>query len=182
LILLNRGACAVHLLPHRLAEFRKTRGALCGFSPLQDKACNTALHPDQAGSATMHEQQFFEGLQALAIAAFPKRCNNCGRQFATALEFMQQTQSLRMNITGLKQGFDDNNMSIVEAYRNCLCGSTLMDFFSDRRDVSDSGQHRRQLFDKLLPHLREKGMAPAEARGYLLRLLNGQAKPVPFEP
>jgi hypothetical protein len=75
----------------------------------------------------------------------------------------------------LKQSFDDNNNAIVEAYRNCPCGSTLMDFFSDRRDVSDAGQHRRQLFDKLLPHLQEKGMEKAAARDYLLRILRGQS-------
>lgn len=122
----------------------------------------------------MQEQLFFEGLQALAAAAFPKHCNNCGRVYHTADEFLQQTQAIRQSSTGLKQGFDDNNIAIVEAYRNCYCGSTLMDFFTDRRDVSDAGQHRRQLFNKLLPHLQEKGMDRAEARAYLLRVLLGQ--------
>ena len=122
----------------------------------------------------MEERLFFEGLQALAASAFPKHCNYCGRVFASASEFMQQTQSVRQDITGLKQSFDDDSVTIVEAYRNCLCGSTLMDFFSDRRDISEGGARRRELFDKLLPHLQEKGMAKAEARAHLLRLLRGQ--------
>lgn len=122
----------------------------------------------------MEERLFFEGLQALAASAFPKHCNYCGRVFATAAEFMQQTQSVRQDITGLKQSFDDDSVAIVEAYRNCLCGSTLMDFFSDRRDISEAGARRRELFDKLLPHLEEKGMAKAAARAHLLRLLRGQ--------
>jgi hypothetical protein len=122
----------------------------------------------------MQEELFFEGLQALAVAAFPKHCNSCGRVYATAEEFMLQTQAIRKNGSGLKQSFDDNNITIVEAYRNCFCGSTLMDFFSDRRDVSEAGQHRRQLFQKLLPHLQGKGMGPNEAREYLLRILRGQ--------
>ncbi|MDC8757023.1 hypothetical protein [Janthinobacterium fluminis] len=122
----------------------------------------------------MQAQIFFEGLRALAAAAFPKHCNCCGRVFATAEEFMQQTQSVRKNVTGLKQGFDENNIAIVEAYRNCLCGSTLMDFFSDRRGTSEARQRHRELFDKLLPHLQEKGMDRAAARDYLLRIVRGQ--------
>lgn len=123
----------------------------------------------------MQEQFFCEGLRALAAAAFPKHCNCCGRVFATAEEFMRQTQSVRKNITGLKQSFDDSNVAIVEAFRNCPCGSTLMDFFSDRRDISEASQHHRELFDKLLPHLQEKGMERTAARDYLLRIVRGQA-------
>lgn len=121
------------------------------------------------------DQLFFDGLRALVAAAFPKHCNCCGRVFATAQEFMEQTQSLRQNISGLKQSFDDNNIAIVEAFRNCPCGSTLMDVFSDRRDIGPSGQQRRQLFEKLLPHLQEKGMERAAARDYLLRMVRGEA-------
>lgn len=36
----------------------------------------------------MQEQLFFEGLRALAEAAFPKHCACCGRVFATAHEFI----------------------------------------------------------------------------------------------
>ncbi len=122
----------------------------------------------------MEEHLFFEGLQALAASAFPKHCTYCGRVFATAAEFIQQTDSVRKDSSGLKQSFDDDSVAIVEAYRNCLCGSTLMDFFSDRRDISEAGSRRRELFDKLLPHLEEKGMPKAEARSHLLRLLRGR--------
>ncbi|MGK5055522.1 hypothetical protein KIV45_18755 [Janthinobacterium lividum] len=122
----------------------------------------------------MQEQLFFEGLRALAEAAFPKHCACCGRVFATADEFIQQTQALRQNVSGLKQSFDDNNVAIVEVYRNCLCGSTLMDFFSDRRGTSEAYQQRRLLFERLLPLLQEKGMERAAAREYLLHVVRGQ--------
>lgn len=125
----------------------------------------------------MEERLFFEGLQALAASAFPKHCGYCGRVFATAQEFMRQTESVRKDITGLKQSFDDDSVAIVEAYRNCVCGSTLMDFFSDRRDITGAGARRRELFEKLLPHLQEKGMTMAAARGYLLALMRGERKP-----
>jgi hypothetical protein len=121
------------------------------------------------------DQMIFSGLKALVEAAFPKHCRNCGRSFASAEEFLLQTQTVRSDISGLKQSVDDENMIIVEAYRNCLCGSTLMDLFSNRRDASSAGQHRRDLFNKLLPHLQEKGMTQLAARAYLLRLLRGQA-------
>jgi hypothetical protein len=124
-------------------------------------------------------QLIFDGLKALVEAAFPKHCKNCGRRFDTAEEFLLQTQAVRSNISGLKQSVDDENMVIVEAYRNCLCGSTLMDLFSDRRDASGAGQHRRDLFNKLLPHLQQKGLTPPAARAYLLGLLRGQAAQTP---
>ncbi len=74
----------------------------------------------------------------------------------------------------LKQSFDDNNVAIVEVYRNCLCGSTLMDFFSDRRDTSEASQQRRLLFERLLPLLQEKGMERGGARAYLLQVVRGE--------
>lgn len=120
------------------------------------------------------DQLIFDGLKALVEAAFPKHCNNCGRSFATAEEFLLQTKTVRSDISGLKQSVDDENVVIVEAYRNCLCGSTLMDLFSDRRETSSAGQHRRDLFNKLLPHLQEKGLTRPAARAYLLQLLRGK--------
>ena len=62
----------------------------------------------------MQDQLFFEGLRALAEAAFPKHCACCGREFATADDFILQTQSMRQNVSGLKQSFDDNNVAIVD--------------------------------------------------------------------
>lgn len=118
---------------------------------------------------------FFEGLKALAESAFPKQCRNCGKMFLTADQFIAETEAIRQGTTGLKQSVDDDDMTIVEVYRNCTCGSTLMDFFSDRRDVSEGGKKRRDQFDGLLPHLQEKGLSYTEARDCLLRLLRGQA-------
>ena len=116
---------------------------------------------------------FFEGLKALAESAFPKHCTNCGRKFETADQFIAETKTIREGITGLKQSVDDDDMTIVEVYRNCPCGSTLMDFFSNRRDISDVGNSRRSLFNKLLPHLESKGLRRTECRAYLLRVLRG---------
>lgn len=127
---------------------------------------------DETPTETLN-QLIFDGLRALAEAAFPKHCKNCERVFETAEEFLLQTRTLRKDISGLKQSVDDENVIIVEAYRNCPCGSTLMDFFSDRRDVSSVGQHRREMFDRLLLRLQQKGLQRPAARAYLLQLLHG---------
>lgn len=118
---------------------------------------------------------FFEGLNALTESSFPKHCNDCGKVFETANQFIAETKTARQGTSGLKQSVDDDKMTIVEVYRNCSCGSTLMEFFSDRRDTSDAGNKRRSLFNKLLLHLESKGLNQTESRDYLLRVLRGQA-------
>jgi hypothetical protein len=116
----------------------------------------------------------FDGLKALAEAAFPKRCRGCGRTYDNAEQFLTDTKSLRNGVSGLKQSVDDDAATIVEVYRNCACGSTLMDFFNNRRDASDAGAHRRGLFEKVISHLETKGMTRAEGRVYLLGVMRGQ--------
>ena len=37
----------------------------------------------------------YDGLQALANSAFPKKCNTCGRTFENAEEFVLETEKLR---------------------------------------------------------------------------------------
>ena len=77
-------------------------------------------------------------------------------------------------MSGLKQSMDDIDNTIVEVYRNCPCGSTLMDFFSDRRDISDSGLRRREKFAELLAYLIEKGWETQLARTELIKVLRGE--------
>lgn len=93
------------------------------------------------------DESLFEGLKSLSASAFPKTCNCCGRHYETAAAFLQQTNKIPKN-SGLKAATDDDQTAIVELYRNCVCGSTLMDFFSDRRDNSQDGLEQRQKFSK----------------------------------
>lgn len=118
--------------------------------------------------------EFFTGLRALAASAFPKHCANCGKIFASASQFIQETRAIRENMSGLKQSIDDIDNTIVEVYRNCPCGSTLMDFFSDRRDGSDNGLRRRDKFAELLAYLVEKGWEAQTARTELIKVLRGE--------
>lgn len=69
---------------------------------------------------------------------------------------------------------DPDNDASVSVFRNCTCGSTLMVDFQSRRDNSARGSQRRQLFDRMLVRLRQRGLSHDLARTELLRLLNGQ--------
>jgi len=119
------------------------------------------------------DAQFFKGLRALLESAFPKRCANCGRIYQSEEDFLTQTQHISAEKSGLKSSIDDDGTIIVEAFRNCICGSTLMDFFSDRRDLSANGLARREKFDALIKYLLEQGLEFEVARSELLKVLRG---------
>lgn len=122
--------------------------------------------------------EFLNGLRELAESAFPKRCPTCGRTFESAAEFVAQTQPVRASHSGVKAAQDDNGVALLEIYRNCPCGSTLMDFFSERRDVSGKGLQRRQRFGELFDYLVANGMDKAIARAELLKVMRGEPSEV----
>jgi hypothetical protein len=117
---------------------------------------------------------FYEGLTALAADTFPKRCGNCGRLYHSVEDFLRQTEAVRGNHSGLKASEDGGDRTVVELFRNCVCGSTLMDVFNDRRDQSEQGLRRRLRFEQLLDLLEARGIARDTARHELLRLLSGE--------
>ena len=116
----------------------------------------------------------FKGLKALAKSSFPKKCRNCGRIFETAEVFLFETEAVGKSNSGLKEGEDDDGNKIIEIFRNCSCGSTLMDFFGDRRDMSEAGMERRERFKRLLAELCEKGLDYETARRELLKFMHGK--------
>ena len=89
--------------------------------------------------------ELFKGLKALSDATFPKRCAACGMEYTTVEDYIRDTEDISGQ-SGLKKGYDDDDKPIVELFRNCPCGSTLMDCFSDRRDLSEAGLKRRKHF------------------------------------
>lgn len=128
-------------------------------------------------SNSNHTLELFNGLKALSDASFPKKCALCGQEYANVEEYVRKTEDVSGK-SGLKKGYDDDDKPIVELFRNCVCGSTLMDCFNDRRDVSDGGLRRRKLFGKLMKMLTAKGIGRDEARRELLKLLKGESSPV----
>jgi hypothetical protein len=113
------------------------------------------------------------GLRALAEASFPKRCATCGAVFENVQDYVQRTVPISETRSGLKQSHDDDGRTIVEMFRNCTCGSTLMDFFSDRRDFSEGGARRRERFADLLDYLIGAGLDRPVARSELLVIMRG---------
>ena len=125
----------------------------------------------------LSDPALYAGLQALAESAFPKRCNTCGRVYPDAASFVAQTQMVPSG-TGLKASQDDGGLPIVELFRNCVCGSTLLDVFGDRRDLSPEGQARRARFGEMLDYLETQGFRRNEARLELLNVLRGDSAKV----
>lgn len=117
--------------------------------------------------------ELYQGLQALVDAAFPKTCSKCGASYQNLEEFLRGTSST-LSSSGLKQVEKDRNKSVVELYRNCQCGTALMEFFCDRRDDSQTGVLVRAKFSQLLNLLQETGLSVATVRAELTQVLRGQ--------
>lgn len=115
----------------------------------------------------------YSGLQFMRASAFPKKCPGCGRVYESADDFFSQTQSV-MGKSGLKQSMDDDDTTLVELFRNCICGSTMMEECRDRRDTSELGLRRREKFSQLLELLKDSGMDAQVARQELLKVMRGE--------
>lgn len=119
------------------------------------------------------DAEFYKGLQALSDLSFPKICNTCKKRYETVEEFIKDTEAIREK-SGLKEDLDDDNKVIVGLFRNCSCGSTLMDEFNDRRNLSKAGIARRIKFQELMDKLIHKGIDQDTARIELLNVMRGQ--------
>ena len=119
------------------------------------------------------DSELYQGLRELSAGEFPKVCSNCGRVYQTLDEFLQQTNAIAGK-SGLKAARDDDDRPIVELFRNCVCGSTLMDFCRSRRDESAAGHRRRENFERTMKLLMVRGMDGATAHAELLKLMRGQ--------
>ncbi|TVT51125.1 MAG: oxidoreductase [Denitromonas halophila] len=124
------------------------------------------------------DAELLAGLKALAASAFPKRCANCGHVYQDEAAYLSETLPISPNASGLKRSEDDDGATIVEAFRNCACGSTMMDFFSDRRDDTEAGERRRARFGELLSYLTDRGLAPDAARRELRKVMRGEPSDV----
>ena len=125
-------------------------------------------------SKATDNEDIYAGLRHLADSAFPKRCAACGRIYQNAAEFLAATQPVRENSSGLKQSHDDDGQAIVELFRNCVCGSTLLESYRNRRDLSDKGIVRRKQFQDMVGKLTATGCPEETARNELLKFVRGQ--------
>lgn len=121
----------------------------------------------------------YDGLQALAKSSFPKRCRNCGRLYHDAESFIAETRLINAKKSGLKSTHADDGSLQVELFRNCPCGSTLMDVFNNRRDISENGIKRRNNFDNLLIMIQKQYDVDRDiARDELLKIMQGEASDI----
>jgi hypothetical protein len=125
--------------------------------------------------------ELLEGLNALFESSFPKKCACCGRIFETSEQFLFETQEVPYGKSSLKEVIEDDGAAIVEVFRNCPCGSTLMDEFQNRRDDTEKGLIRRQNFAKLMDYLMAQGVPKETARQELLKFLHGEASEIVAE-
>ncbi|MEW6647663.1 MAG: oxidoreductase [Pseudomonadota bacterium] len=119
------------------------------------------------------DSELFAGLQEVGAGAFPKVCPNCGRTYENLAQFLELTVPAGGH-SGLKSALDDDDRPVVELFRNCVCGSTLMDFCRSRRDESQDGLRRRATFNRMLDVLVRRGMAWEVAHRELLKLTRGE--------
>ena len=117
--------------------------------------------------------ELYHGLQELSVGAFPKTCATCGKVYNTLREFLEQTQ-LVSGKSGLKSSIDDDDRPIVELFRNCVCGSTMMDICHSRRDESETGKQRREKFGRMLELLMQRGIEREMGRLELLKMMRGE--------
>lgn len=120
------------------------------------------------------QDELFASLHALVASTFPKRCRNCGREYADAAAFIAATQPVHPGEAGFKASRDDDNRPILELFRNCPCGSTLLESFHNRRDLSAAGLKRRERFGALLGKLEAGGIDRQTARHELLLMIRGE--------
>ena len=112
----------------------------------------------------------YRGLKAIWDTEFPKTCPKCGRVYQSFEEYLVDTFGLEES-SGL-MGYDIGQpMQQIGLFRNCACGTTIMAFCHDRRDLSEMGNKRRELFGELMNRLIDAGASAQEARQKLLTAL-----------
>ena len=116
----------------------------------------------------------FKGLTALVESTFPRTCTFCGKTYETTESFLTETLNMPNGRSSLKAALEDDGTAIVEVFRNCSCGSTLMDEFNNRRDDSDQGKQRRDKFNKLLTLLQNQNLSTDAARKEIIKVLHGE--------
>lgn len=119
----------------------------------------------------------YEGLEELVAGAFPRTCRNCGREYADVAQWLRETVPVPRG-SGLKAGQGDaDDEVVVELFRNCACGSTLLETFGDRRDGSESGERRRTSFGRWVRFLHARGYPMEQARRELIGAMRGTLSP-----
>ena len=112
-------------------------------------------------------------LKSLIQYSFPVECTNCGRVYATLDQYLSQSEVLpqrRSRVTW----FDHNDNSFTDIHRNYHCGSRLRVVINERRDKSESGIRKREIFDQRLKIFIAEGLETHCVRQELLKISHGE--------
>jgi hypothetical protein len=121
----------------------------------------------QEATEPFPHESLYHGLKAIWETEFPKTCPKCTRVYQSFEEYLVDTLPLPES-TGL-MGYDIGNPGQqVGLFRNCVCGTTILAFCHDRRDLSEAGNRRRELFGELLDRLVDTGLSAQAARKKIL--------------
>ncbi len=96
------------------------------------------------------------------LLGFPVTCGACGKTYRTLEDFLAETRALENNAEG-RPG--------LQVIRSCACGASVRVPSENRRDFTEPGEVRRQIFGELQDRLMASGMPPDEARAKLLLTL-----------
>lgn len=113
---------------------------------------------------------FLSGFNQFWDTDFPKVCPACSRTYSNYSEFLERTAPSDMAQSAVEYEKEDHSKN-VGIFRNCPCGSTLMILRNDRRDTSEAGEKRRQIFGAMLDKLLAAQVPREEARARLLKVL-----------
>ncbi len=118
-------------------------------------------------------EAFYRGLKALEDCSFPRVCPKCGKTFQDLQQFIAQTEPVAES-SGLGEWDIGDGKPFVGLFRNCLCRSTLMHYFHDRRDESPAGRERRKRFEDVVEILKRGGLDEETARTELRRIMRNE--------
>ncbi|HUU00933.1 MAG TPA: response regulator [Myxococcota bacterium] len=118
--------------------------------------------------------QLYQGLRSISRDSFPRKCPMCAKVFASEEDFLGGETRPVYDGSGLRQTLDERDWPMVEVFRNCTCGSTMLELFRERRDRSSAGKRQRKKFGQLLALLMSVGIDESVGRRELLRVLRGE--------
>ena len=100
---------------------------------------------------------------------FPKTCPSCGRIYEDFDDYVTRTLSPSSNGSSSPQVSDA--MRSVQFARICQCGTPVIVASDNRRDSTEEGQRRREIFSELLNRVKQAGLSHEEGRAKLLLTL-----------
>lgn len=135
----------------------------------------------QSDTGRVWTEEFYQNLTTLVDSAFPKTCPKCGIIYQDSHAFLTETSPVKditlQDRSGLFSLEGASSIAAIGVFRNCICGTTIMADFHDRRDLSSKGNERRAHFETLLKTLCDHGIDETEARTELRKVLRGEDSP-----